>query len=373
MTTRSLAAYITELSATKLRRQADKSDEDQCFPTRLVQVLVSHGILKQSFPKAVGGFGDSYHDFLENILLISTQFSALASILTTQVSLGIWPLHHFGTSQQRKKFLTPMLNGELWTSFAYSEESIGNRLTDFETTAIEKNDHWLISGTKDLVANATIADLFLVAAKVDLANGTHENGIFLVPRDTPGVTVGPTLKKVGLWGFPVATLTLDHAQLDKDQILGRKLAGNKQITLILNHLRLAIAAKGLGIAKGAFETSMTYATQERKFGLQLITSQNIQKELAEVGTGYEAIKAYFDQVVSLEVDNTVAIAKIKLISSGIALKATDALMQISAGYGQLHDKHIDRYTRDAEAITLYGGSDKTQRRHIFKGLMKDMN
>lgn len=250
-------------------------------------------------------------------------------------------------------------------AFALNEVGSGSQLSEIRTTALEKKEYWLINGEKATISNAPIADLFLVASKVKLLDGTKGYGIFLIEKETLGLEVGPRTEEIGLHALPVADIQFREVKIPKENILGGHLVGEEQVMMIFNRIRLAIAAQSIGIAQGAFNKGLKYVSKERKFGLRLINLIECQRVLSEVVTSIEAAESFLENT-KIDFTDTVQVAKIKLFCTQTAISTTEALVAMTGGYGYIRNNVIERFARDAQVTDLYGGSSDAQKRIISK-------
>ncbi|MHC5372847.1 acyl-CoA dehydrogenase family protein [Enterococcus sp. LJL120] len=362
----SLMQYLQELKKNGLDEQATVFDRTNEFPLELMKDLSRQGFIRCGFPKEIGGDGTSFKDHLEVIQELSTSFPTLSSIFLTQSSFAVWPIYHFGTEEQKAAYLQPLLEGKIWGAFALNEVGSGSQLSEVRTTAVEYSNHWLLNGAKATITNAPIAGLFMVASKVKKMDGQEGYGIFILNKKIPGLKIGPETTEVGLHALPVADLEFREVKIPKENILSGDLVNEEQVGMIFNRIRLAIAAQSIGIAKGAFGYGLKYVTKERKFGLRLINLIECQKVLSDVVTDIEAAESFLKNTDMLDYTATVQIAKVKLFCTKTSIKATEALVAMTGGYGYTRNNVIERFSRDAQVTGLYGGSTDAQKRIISK-------
>lgn len=362
----SLKEYLHTLKENGLDEQAAIFDQSKKIPFELMADLSERGFIRAGFPAEIGGSGGDFEDHLELIQELSTSFPALSSIFLTQSSFAVWPIYHFGTEQQKKKYLESLFNGDTWGAFALNEVGSGSQLSEIRTTATEHEDHWLINGAKATISNAPIAGLFMVASKAKLTDGTEGYGIFLIERNAEGLEIGPDTDEVGLHALPVADIQFREVEIPKENILGGHLVDEENVGMIFNRIRLAISAQSIGIAQGAFANGLKYVTKERKFGLRLINLIECQRVLSEAATNIEAAESFLKNTDMLDYTNTIQIAKIKLFCTETSIKTTETLVAMTGGYGFTRNNYIERLSRDAQVTGLYGGSTDAQKRIISK-------
>lgn len=354
---------VKEYSQTVLPEQAKHYDAVEEFPQELLDYFIKeHDIFRLLIADTEDDLG--FKAFLEVIRLVSQNFAALGSILLTQGTYAIWPLYRFGTKRQQDAYIEAMVQGDKIGGFALTEVEYGSDIDMLEARAIETDDGWLITAEKQSVSNGPVATVYLVVAKAIKRNGDEALGIFMVERDTPGITVGDPMEKMGIKALPVGTLSLKDVKVPKNAVLGEILAGREQMEAILNKMKIAIATQALGIAQGAHAKGLLYASYERNFGKRLIDVQMTQFKLAELATVITATEALLHRVVDQGSEDTVQVAMIKLMASNVAIQATEEVIQVTGGYGYMRNNDIERFVRDAKVTAIYGGSSTSQKKLI---------
>lgn len=343
---------------TQVTKHYDATEE---YPTEYVDYFFKRDIFRLLLSE--DSETEDFYTFIKIIQIVSKQFPALASILLTQGTYGVWPIHRFGTSAQKKQHLNPALSGENLIAYAYSEIE-GSNPELMMTEAVETESGWTLNGVKANVSNASVASTLIIAAKAMKQNGETCHGLFIVNAQTPGIEISEPIEKMGMKALPVSTLTLTDVHIEKDQVLGGILAGNEQNENLMNKMKLAVSAQALGIAQGSMEKGLLFTGYERQFGKRLIDLQMNQFRLAELETLIQATEAFIKQVVETNANNTSKVAMAKLMSSNVAIETTDTVIQITGGYGYMRNNDIERYVRDAKITGIYGGSSDSQKKII---------
>ncbi len=354
---------IQAYAQTNLRSIAAEFDKSENFPTEASEQLIAWDLLRLPISVEKGGLGGAAGDFLEAIRMISQEFAALGSIFLTQNCFGIWPMERFGTSMQKKKYFDQLVNGKLFGAFAFTEPQIGSNFDELSTTATFDSGSWIIQGEKSYISNATKAGIFYIVARIA---ASEDYGIFIVPAETAGVTIGPLEAKMGIRSLPVASLQLTNVSVPDCQLLGGKIAAKTQTESILNHIRLAIAAQAIGISQGAFERGLTYVRKDRKFGQRLIDLPTTQYKLAEISAAIATTQALLRQIMHEDIEDTLSVSMVKLKASDLAIATTETIIQVTGGYGYMRENDIERYVRDAKVTAVYGGSSETQKKIISR-------
>ncbi len=302
--------------------------------------------------------------FLEMIRIVSMKFASLASILLTQGLYATSPFYHFGTEEQKEKYLGSLLNGKSFGGFGLTEEYGGSDLSYLETTARETETGWTIEGSKQFVSNAPVADVFLIAANAYKLNGDTGLGLFIVERSDKGFTVAKAMDKMGIKSLPVASVQLNKVEVGQEALLGGELDGVAQITQIMNLMKLSVSMQAIGIAQGSFDKGMHYLSLVRKFGNRLIDNTSTQHTLADISTQIHAAEAFTRQVILTRPQETTEVAMAKLLTANTAIDTTETMIQLTGGYGYMKDSEIERYVRDAKVTAIYGGSSDSQKKLI---------
>ncbi|MFC4710834.1 acyl-CoA dehydrogenase family protein [Enterococcus eurekensis] len=355
-----LTAIVENYANTTIREVATQYDASEQFPQAEWDYLVNLGILYMVV-EPPESLIPSYKAFIRLIRIISKQFPALGSILLTQASYAIWPLFQFGTAAQKARYLEPLLKGEIFGSFAANEIDSGSNLQQMETIALETAEGWIITGEKAFISNAPISTLFSVVSKTRSLKGEEGFGVFLIDRDTEGLTVGPLENKMGIKSLPVAGVSLKSVFVPHTALLGDVMQGLKQVQSVLNRNRLAISAQAIGIAQGALDRGLEYVSFERNIGKRLIDLKTNQYRLADVQTKILATRAFLLQTLDEAPDDTQRVAMIKLAASDLAIDVTETIINVTGGYGYMRNNEIERFVRDAKITAIYGGSSDTQR------------
>ncbi|MGP6140521.1 acyl-CoA dehydrogenase family protein [Jeotgalibaca sp. A127] len=342
-----------------IARHYDETDE---FPHEEMRYFFQNGY----FSLLTSNSAEDLSAFFETIRIVSKKFAALASILLTQGFYAVTPIAQFGTEGQKKKYLTGLVNGELYGGFGLTEENERGDSFYIHTTATETENGWVIDGVKKYISNAPIADLLFITAKCKQSDGTEELGIFLIDSKANGVKISEPMAKMGIKSLPVASVTLENVRVSRDSLLGDTLNGSAQVEFTMNLMKLSVAMQAVGISQGTFEKGLDYMSLVRKFGNRLIDNQSTQQKMADIKTSIYSSEAFVRMVIKEDTQNSIEVAMAKLLTANVAVEATESIIQLTGGYGYMKDSEIERYTRDAKVTAIYGGSSDSQRRMITK-------
>jgi alkylation response protein AidB-like acyl-CoA dehydrogenase len=267
-----------------------------------------------------------------------------------------------------------LAKGEKLGAFCLSEPEAGSDATSQRTTAIEKEDHYLLNGTKNWITNGGTASVYLVIAQTNPDLGHRGINVFIVERGMDGFIVGAKEDKLGIRASDTHTLLFNDVKVPKENRIGEDGFGFKFAMKTLAGGRIGIASQALGIASGALELAMGYAKERKAFGVEIAKHQAIQFKIADMATEIEAarnlcLKAAVDKDSGLNYDQSSAMAK--LYASKVAMEQTVEAVQIHGGYGFVKEYHVERLMRDAKITQIYEGTSEIQKIVIARNVLKD--
>ncbi len=353
-------------------------DEHQKFPREQVMKLAELGFMGMMISPDYGGSGldaISYVIAMEEISKVDASTSVCMSVNNSLVCYGI---EAFGTEEQKKKYLTPLAqgqkNGELYIgAFLLSEPEAGSDATSQRTTAEEKTDHYVINGVKNWITNGNSASCYLVFAQTDISKGSRGIDVFIVEKNWPGVTVGPKENKLGIRGSDTHSISFTDVKVPKENRIGADGFGFKFAMMTLSGGRIGIASQALGLASGAYERCIAYSKERKAFGTQIKNHQIIQFKLADMATKIEAARLLCFRAAWQKdkgQDYTESAAMAKVFASETAMWATTEAVQIHGGYGFVKEYHVERMMRDAKITQIYEGTSEVQRIVISRRILK---
>jgi alkylation response protein AidB-like acyl-CoA dehydrogenase len=312
----------------------------------------------------------SYVLVMEELSKIDASTSVVVSVNNSLVCFGI---EHFGSEEQKEKYLKPLASGEKIGAFCLSEPEAGSDATSQHTTAIDMGDHYLLNGTKNWITNGSSASTYLVIAQTDVSKGHKGINALIVERGMPGFTIGLKENKLGIRGSDTHSLMFTDVKVPKENRIGEDGFGFKFAMKTLEGGRIGIAAQALGIASGAFELATQYAKERKTFGKPISDHQAIAFKLADMATEIEAarlmvLKAAWLKDIGLPYAQASSMAK--LFASEVAMKTTVEAVQIHGGYGFVKEYHVERLMRDAKITQIYEGTSEIQKVVISREILK---
>jgi len=343
------------------------------FPTEIVKQLGEMGYQAICVPEAYGGPG---LDALASAIVVEELSYADASIGVTnsvQNSLVIDPILKFATEEQKQKWLPPMTTGECLNCFSLSEAEAGSDAGAVKCRAELVGDEWVINGAKLWVTTGADADLILLFVRTEDSDKRNASCL-IVPKDTPGVTVGKHEDKLGIRSSSTTELIFEDAHVPAENLLGERGKGLNIALTAIDGGRLGIAAQAVGIAQAALDKSIDYAAERKQFGRTLSSFQAIQWKIADMAARIAASRALLYKgcwTKDQEVHSLHVPAMAKVYAGETATFCANHAIQIFGGMGYCRESEVERYLRDAKITEIYEGTSEMQRMTIGATLVKE--
>lgn len=357
-------AQISQFVTQELASQAHDFELNEAFPQQAWQRLTEEFRIFDLLIQEDNQRGLT--TFLEIVRLLSTESPSLSAIVSVQGIYGILPLNQFGTPSQKASYLSDLVSGTKMASFAFSEEGRDLSQELPQTLAQETETGWELSGRKYMVSNAQIADLVFVLARTKSLDGQEGTGVFILSPEQAGVTIEASLEKTGMKAMPLAPIVFDRVSLEKTSLLGGELLGQEQCQAVLLKKRLAISSQSIGIAQGVFQKGLADSKIKRGFGKRPIDVTVNQFKFADMEVQLAACEAYYYDYLRSDLLDERRVFVLKLMSAQLAKEVADEVIRITGAYSFVAGDDIERYVRDAQLVSLYGGSSDNLRRRISK-------
>ena len=349
-----------------IKPAAKELDEKEEFSYQLTKEMAEMGFLGAFIPESYGGSALDYVSYIIVVEELSRIDGSQAATVAAENSLGVGPIYYYGNEAQKKKYLPKLAQGHLW-GFGLTEPEAGSDAGNTKTIAVEDGDNWILNGSKIFITNAS-TDVTLgstvLAVTGTTPNGKKEMSCFLVENGTPGFEVKQMKHKMMWRASNTSELYFEDCRVPKEAMLGKRGDGFKQMLGTLDNGRLSIAAMGLGLAQGAFDTAINYAKARKSFGKPLSTYQATAFKLADVDMGIELARNYLYDACRM-LDNGERISKesaiSKLYCSELAHMAANHCVQILGGYGLMKEYDAEKYYRDQKLLEIGEGASEIQR------------
>jgi alkylation response protein AidB-like acyl-CoA dehydrogenase len=352
---------------------ASRYEHENAYPEPLVARMKELGLFGAIIPEEWGGLGLNYGTYARVIEELCRGWMSLSGILNTH-GIVAYALKTFGTRAQQEKYLPAMARGEHRGAFLLTEPHAGSDAQRIKTTARRDGDHWVINGTKMFITNARTATLLEIVAKTDPQADPPYKGISLfVAEKGPGVTVSRDIGKLGYHGVETCEVVLEDFRVPADALVGEPGQGFRYAMSGLEVGRINVAARGVGVARAAFESAIRYAQQRTTFGKPIVEHQAIQLKLADMATKIEAARLLVKNAAEMKdrgerCDLEAGMAK--LFASETCQEVTLEAMRVLGGYGYTEEFPVERYYRDAPLMIIGEGTNEIQRLVIARNLVQ---
>lgn len=365
---------VRQIAREKLAPLAAQIDETEEYPQELFNTFKDAGIFGLAIPEEYGGAGMGTMGLVLAVEEVA-KYCCSTGLLLLLTRLPLAAIMYGGTESQKQKYARGIATGTLRGAFCLSEPDAGSDSANIRTRAVRKGDKYVINGTKNWISGAAYADYFIVATKTNPEAGHRGMSVFVVDRDTPGVTVGKKEKKMGVRGLPVNQVIFEDAEVPTANLLATENEGFKLIMKNLNSVRPVVAARGIGLAEGALTYWTQYARERKTFGKAIIEHQGLQWMAAELAMEidaarlltYRAAMTVDEGRAGKETAHILSMAKLK--ATEIAVRASNDCLQMMGATGYMEDYPLARYVRDARQLTIVEGTSQIQKGIIAKSLI----
>lgn len=384
---------VREFARSEVAPVAAALDAKAEFPWENVRKMGELGLLGIPWPEEFGGAG---LDILSYIIVINEMAKVDAShaiTISAHTTLGTSPIVNFGTSAQKKKYVPLLASGKVLGGFGLTEPSAGSDAASMRSTAVRKGSYYVLNGTKAFITHGGVGEVFVVTAVTEPGKGTKGISSFIVTKQASdlekahgighdeslpamaGFRAGKKEDKLGWRASDTRSLIFEDVEVPAENLLGEEGEGFNNFMKTLDAGRVGMAALALGLAEGAFEQSLRYATLRKQFGQPIANFQGIQFQLADIATEIEAGKHLMFHAAWLAqhkqpFGKQAAIAK--LYCSELAMRTTIKAIQIHGGYGYTKEYPVERMFRDAKICEIGEGTSEIQRMVIARSLLKEL-
>lgn len=372
-------AFVEQLQRFVRERLVPAEDETIAgnrVPDAIIAEMRQMGLFGITMPVEYGGAGMNVSQYIETMRQLSWATPAFRSLVSINVGMTCTSILKMGTEAQKQEWLPRLAEGAI-AAFALTEPDSGSDSAALKTRAVKNGGDYVLNGTKRYITNAPFADLILVMARTHaekLPKNAHISS-FLVPANTPGVTIGSPDAKMGQQGAQIADVILEDVRVPESALLGGE-EGKGFIAAMqsLDNGRLSVAAASAGYAARALESGLRYAMERKAFGEPIAQFQLIQAMLADSKAEIYAAECMIADAtsradkgerVSLEASCA------KMFASEMCGRVVDRVVQIHGGAGYLKEYEAERFFRDARLYRIYEGTTQIQQLVIAKNMIRD--
>lgn len=369
-----LQSTVRDFAAREIAPHVMKWDEASCFPLETIKHLGKLGLMGCIFPNEYSGAGMGYIEYVIAIEELSRVDGSIGIIVAAHNSLCTNHIFLAGNDEQKRRYVPRLATAEHIGSWALTEPNSGSDAAGARCSATRKGDRWVLNGTKTFITNARYADVLVVVAVTDKEKGTRGLSAFIVERGTPGFTVGKKENKLGLRASDTSELIFEDCEIPAENLLGREGEGFIDAMRVLDGGRISIAALGLGMATGAYQSALHYSQQRKQFGQPISDFQAIQWKLADMATEIDAARLLTMRAAWLKDHHrktTLESSMAKLYTSEVAVRVANEAVQIHGGYGFIKDYPAEKFYRDVKLCTIGEGTSEIQRLVIARQLLQE--
>ena len=374
---------------------ARELDEAATFPWENIARMAGLGLLGVPWSEELGGAGLDLTSYILTIHEMAKVDASHAITISAHTTLGTSPIVNFGNEAQKERYVPLLASGSVLGGFGLTEPGAGSDAGGTQTTAVRKNGHYLLNGSKIFITHGGVGEIFVATAVTDPSAGTKGISSFILTKETtdldaaarvgvghdpslpamPGFRAGKKEDKLGWRASDTRELIFEDVEVPVENRLGEEGMGFVNFMRTLDAGRIGIAALSLGLAEGAFESALEYAGARKQFGREIINFQGVQFQLSDMATEIEAAKHLVYHATWLaqngrSVTKEAAIAK--LFCSELAMRATIKAIQIHGGYGYTKDYPVERMMRDAKICEIGEGTSEIQRLVIARQLIREL-
>ena len=365
---------VRQFAEEKVRPLVSKMDTEARMPRELIEACFELGIMGIEIPEKHSGAGGTFFMSILAVEELARVDASLAVLVDVQNTLVNNALLRWGSEDQRARYF-PKLAGQWVGAYALSEAGSGSDAFALSCRAVDKGDHYELTGRKLWITNAAEAELFVVMATLDPGRGYKGITSFLVERGFPGFAVGKKEDKLGIRASSTCELILEGCRVPRENVLGEVGKGYKIAIETLNEGRIGIGAQMVGLAQGSFEHGVKYAQERQQFGKPIAEFQAVQFQLADLATEIEAARLLTYNAARRREAGAPFLkeaAMAKLFASRAAEHVTSKVIEVYGGYGFTREYPVEKYFRDQKVGQIYEGTTNMQLLVIAKQVLGKM-
>ena len=364
-------ASVREFAEGEIRQRVEAMDEHAKMDPGLIRQLFELGLMGVETPEEYEGTGASFFMAIIGVEELSRVDPSVGVLMDVQNTLVNNALIRWGSPEQKKKYL-PRLASDTVGAYALSEAGSGSDAFAMATRAVDKGDHYELTGQKLWITNGNEAGIFIVFANAKPEDGYKGITAFVVEKDFEGFVVGKKENKLGIRASSTTEIVLDGCKVPKENVLGDFGKGYKVSIETLNEGRIGIGAQMIGLARGAFDAALRYTGEREQFGKPINQFQGVQFQLAELATELEAARLMVYNAARLKDAGLPFVkeaAMAKLYSSRVAEAVSSKAVELYGGYGFVKDYPVEKLWRDSKIGAIYEGTSNMQLQTIAKLLI----
>lgn len=364
-----IRAHIRAFVDEEITPVALQFDESQEFPSEIFAKLGELGYLGIIIPTELGGSGMGTIEYAIIVEEVARGCPSIALGVAAHNGLCTTHIYRFASEELKAKYVPRLAKGETMGAWALTEPNAGSDAGGTQTTATRDGDDWILNGAKNFITHGNVGDICVVMAVTDASKGKKGISAFVVDKTMTGFYGSKKENKLGMRCSDTAGIALDNVRVPGANLIGNEGEGFVQALQVLDGGRVSIAALSVGLAQGAFEASVKYATQRMQFGKRIADMQAIQMKLARMSMEIEAARMLTYKAAWLR-DNgepySLAASQAKLFASEMSVHTAEEAIQIHGGYGYIKEYPVEKFWRDSKLLTIGEGTSEIQRTVIAR-------
>jgi len=362
-----------EFAEKEFPQLSQECDREERSPRHLWEKACSLGFVGVFIPETYGGAGLGY---LEHCL-INEEFWRVDPGIAHFILAGTFGselILLFGTEEQKRKWVPPLVKANAITGAAITEPDAGSDVSSVRTTAVLEGNEYVINGTKTFITGGTIANFLQVLCVTDPhAESPHDRfSVITVETDRKGFEATKLKYKLGLRASDTAEISFSDVRVPKENLIGTAGRGFQQFMVFFDHTRLHVCAEAVGLAQGALEQAIEHVRKRQQFRKPLASFQVTQFKIAEMATRIEAGRNLYQKAAWLLDQGRVEshlIAMAKWFTGETAVRVAEEALQLHGGYGFIGDYNIERFYRDSKIVEIYEGTKEIEKMIIARALL----
>ena len=368
-----------DIAEKKIRPLAAEYDREEIFPWEIVKALAAADLCGVYIDEKYGGLGGTTP--IMNMALVTEELSKACggiSLAFAATGLGTIPIIVSASEEQKEKYLTEVAAGRKLAAFGLTEANAGSNVAGMQTRAVKDGDYYILNGTKQWITNGGEADIYTVFAVTAPEKGARGISAFILDKGMDGFTFGKKEEKLGIRASATRELVFQNCRVHKSQLLGREGTGFVTAMKTFDLSRPGVAAQAVGIAAGALDLAVEFASNRKQFGVPVSSFQGLRFFLADMAMRVEASRALV-YATARHIDAhpgeryTLYSAMSKCFASDMAMSVATDAVQVFGGHGYMREYPIEKYMRDAKITQIYEGTNQIQRDEIGRALIQEMH
>jgi alkylation response protein AidB-like acyl-CoA dehydrogenase len=338
-------------------------DEGEKYTPEIRKKAADNGLVGAWIPEAYGGAGAG---FLGNAIIMEelSKVDMGIGLNVVAATFGCESILHFGSEEQKKKYLPPVCRGEQVSAGAFTEPNAGTDVAGYRTKAVKDANNYIVNGNKMFITNGTVCDFMVTQCITNPEEKKHNSfSLIIIPADAPGITRNKIHGKMGIRSSDTAEIAFEDVRVPQSNLVGKEGNGFRQLMHFFDTTRVMVAGQALGISEACLETSIKYVKERTAFGAPLGSFQLTQMKLTEMAIKIEALRGLIYKAAWLldqdRPDYTLA-AMAKYFGGQTAVFCANYAVELHGGYGYIDEYNVQKWYRDAKILELYEGTKEAE-------------